>query len=62
MNFEQIMDVIRNLAQSQGFYGRILAHITEIRLENPEGYEELKTKLEKQNFKDAVDIVMYFET
>lgn len=62
MTFEQIMDTIRNLAQSQGSYGRLLARITEMRLENPEGYEELKKELEEQNFKDAVDIVMYFET
>ncbi len=62
MTFEQIMDIIRNLAQSQGFYGRLLASITELRLENPEGYEEFKEELEKQNFKDAVDIVMFFET
>ena len=53
MKKEQILDVIKSLAKSQGFYGRLLEHINE----NP-SYLDF---LEKQNFKDSVDFVLYME-
>ena len=53
MNKEQILEVIKSLAKSQGFYGRLLEHINE----NP-SYLDF---LEKQNFKDSVDFVLYME-
>ena len=53
MNKEQILNVIKSLAKSQGFYGRLLEHINE----NP-SYLDF---LEKQNFKDSVDFVLYME-
>ena len=53
MDREQIMNAIRELAMSQGFYGRLLRQIDE----NPEILDEL----ENQHFKDVVDMVMYIE-
>ena len=43
---------IESLATSQGFYGRILENLNEERL----GY------LEKQNFKDIIDLILFLET
>jgi len=53
MTKEEILKQIESLSKAQGFYCRILRGIRE----NPKVLEEL----EKQNFKDAVDIVLFFE-
>jgi len=54
MNKEQILEAIRTLAQSQGFYGRLLRSIDE----NPSILDEL----EAQNFGDTLDMVLYLES
>lgn len=54
MNKEQILDVIKSLAKSQGFYGRLLEHINE--------EPTYLNFLEKQNFKDAIDFILYMES
>ena len=53
MNKEQILEVIKSLAKSQGFYGKLLEYINE-----EPSYLDF---LEKQNFKDSVDFVLYME-
>lgn len=53
MNKQEIMDAIKSLAQSQGFYGRLYETLKE----NPEALEFL----EKQNFKDSLDMIMFLE-
>lgn len=53
MTKEQILDAIKSLAMSQGFYGRLLRDINE----NP----ALLDELEKQNFKDSLDMVLFIE-
>lgn len=62
MDRKQILDEIKTLAMSQGFYGRLLQNINDIKEESEEKYEALMTELEKQNFKDSVDMILYFET
>lgn len=62
MDREDILDAIAMLANSQGFYGRLLRAIQELRDEDEERYEELMENLEAQNFGDTVDMVLYFET
>lgn len=59
MNRNEIMDLIRSLAKSQGLYGRILANIEAL---NAEDYERLMTALEAENFKDSVDFIMWVES
>ena len=54
MNKEQILDVIKSLAMSQGFYGRLLEHINE--------EPTYLNFLEKQNFEDAIDFILYMES
>ena len=53
------MDTIKMLANSQGFYGRLYRSIMEL---SEDKYEELKEVLEAQNFGDAVDMVLFFES
>ncbi len=62
MDIEQIMAAIRSLAQSQGYYGRLYSNMQAMQENFPERWEEIKEELEAQNFKDSLDMVMYFET
>ena len=61
MCIEEIMDVIKGLAMSQGFYGRLLRALEELKNEDVHKYQDVVLELEGQNFKDALDVVMYFE-
>lgn len=51
MTKDEILQVFRSLAKSQGFYGRLLRDITE------EGLQYL----EDQNFKDVLDLILFIE-
>lgn len=61
-NIIQVIDVIRNLSHSQGFYERLYNEILEMKRDDPDGFERFKTVMEAQEFKDDVDVVLYFET
>lgn len=61
MDREQIMQVIRNLAKSQGFYGRLLHDIQELQKNDPKEADRLLSVLEAQKFNDALDVILYFE-
>lgn len=62
MDIEQILAAIRSLAESQGYYGRLYNELQEMQTNDPDQWEEVKNTLEAQNFKDSLDMVMYFET
>ena len=59
MTYEEFLEVIKTLAKSQGFYSRVLKSIQNIR--NEVELEDFRQHIEEQNFKDAVDVVMYYE-
>ena len=61
MKMNDILQVIRELASSQGFYSRLYNRILELKKYNPGDYESLKNELESQNFSDAVDFILYVE-
>lgn len=61
MNIEEVVDVIEMLADSQGFYGRLLEEILYIEENDPLKYEIFKTVIEKQEFENPVDVVLFFE-
>lgn len=58
MKKEEILETIRFLAKSQGFYGRLLTTLTS---DEPDAVAYL-SYLEEQNFKDAVDLVLFLES
>ena len=58
MNRLEILNTIKQLAQSQGYYGRLLNNISEL---NNEQKDKLFTYLEEQKFNDPVDLVLFFE-
>ena len=49
------------LAQSQGFYGRLLRDIMYMKEYEPDKFEEFKWLIELKEFNNPVDIVMFFE-
>ena len=57
MKKEQILSAINNLSASQGFYGRLYEKLTD----GSEESEAFLNTLEKQNFGDVVDMVMWLE-
>ena len=60
-DIEEVVDVIEMLADSQGFYGRLLEEILYIEENKPDQYEVFKGFIEKQEFKDPVDVILFFE-
>ena len=62
MNFIQVLEVIQQLSHSQGFYSRLLEVIEDVHENDPEKFEQFKQGVEAQNFKDSVDVVLFFES
>lgn len=52
-NKEKYLGWIRQLAMSQGFYGRLMRELEE--------NEEALNELASQNFKEPLDMVLWFE-
>ena len=59
--FNDVIDIIHTLSYSQGFYGRLLRDIGELKEYEPEHFEMFVEEIESQNFRTALDVVMYFE-
>lgn len=57
MNKKEILDCIESLANSQGFYTRLYQFLTE----DTEDSEEYLDMLVEKDFKDSIDLIMYFE-
>lgn len=62
MNAIQVLDVIRELSHSQGFYSRLYHNILELKRTNEEAFNEWCREVESLNFKEPLDIVLYLET
>ena len=58
MKRDEILATIKDLAQSQGSYGRLLSDLQNM---PQEMYNTIMADLEAQNFKDVVDLVLYIE-
>lgn len=59
MKIEQAKEIMRGLAKSQGFYGRLLQAIENA---TEEQIKELELDFELNKVKDSLDLVLYFET
>lgn len=59
---ELFLETIKTLALSQGFYGRLLAQVEELKEEDPVGYEKLTEEMNKQNFTDTLDVIFFLES
>lgn len=54
MKANEILEAIKSLSQSQGFYGRLYERLVQD--------EEALQYLEEQNFTDVVDLVLFLES
>ena len=61
MKKDEIRAAIKELARSQGFYGRVDARLTELQDSVPAEYDRLMTSLEDEHFNDVVDLVLHLE-
>lgn len=57
LSFEEVMEVIKELAKSTGLYGRLYRNI----METEESQEEFRKICEQEKFKDSMDFIMWYE-
>lgn len=55
---KQIWELFKSLAQSQGFYGRLVRSISEL---SEEDREQFWQNMEEKNFKSDLDVILYVE-
>lgn len=61
MKIDEILNLFRNLAMSQGFYGRLLANIEELKKNDEESYENFVSMMESKNFQNPLDVILFVE-
>ena len=61
MNRDDILQTIKNLASSQGLYGRLLKQLTDLKETDEKKYEELMQKWEDEKFQNPVEFVLFIE-
>ena len=57
MNRDEILNILSNLAKSQGTYARLYNQLSD----GSEDSEKFITLMESQGFNDVVDIIMWLE-
>ena len=61
MGRRQILDTIKTLGHSQGFYARMYQNLQNLRINEPDQFNLYMNHLVNQQFSDPVDLVLYFE-
>lgn len=61
MKIDAILDLIRSLACSQGFYGRLYRDLISTRNNDPDRWANIVEELESQNFTDDLSVILYLE-
>lgn len=57
MNSTEILNAIKLLAKSQGFYGRLYDKL----IDGSKESEDFLQELESKNFNDITDLILYYE-
>ena len=60
-SFRMILNTIKELRYSQGFYGRLYAALMEDIKYNKENISNFLNNSELPKFKDTLDVIMYLE-
>lgn len=60
-SFRMILNTIKDLRHSQGFYSRLYNNIMEDITYNKEGLAYYLNNTELPRFKDSLDVIMYLE-
>ena len=58
---DRVIKLVKDLSYSQGFYGRLLERILYMKEYEQENFERFKEIIEEQEFKDPVEVVLFFE-
>lgn len=61
MKMFEIITIIKDLAQSQGSYGRLYNELMQLKHSNPDEYDKLTMEWEKEGFETALDLILYLE-
>lgn len=59
--FDDVLNVISELAYSQGFYGRLLESIYDLMEDDPYEFDIFVEQIEAEEFRSPVQVVLYFE-
>jgi hypothetical protein len=62
MTGSQCIDMIRQLAGSQGYYSRMYADLKQMEQDDPDQYQDVLRSFEAQGFSDPVDMVLHLES
>ena len=57
-SFVYFMNVVKTLAQSNGFYGRILKKINNL---SSDELQQMKNYINAQTFNEPIDVIMFLE-
>lgn len=57
LSYEDVLNIIKDLARSKGQYGRLYRDL----MENEDSREYLKEVCEKEKFKQDLDFILWFE-
>ena len=61
LGIDDILDVIGGLSRSQGFYGRLLNDLLEVKENDDEQWQNIVEQLEAKKFRTSLDVVFFFE-
>lgn len=61
LTINDVLEIIRELSCSQGFYGRLYQRIMDCKQNDPENYAEFVDVINSQKFVDKIDVVFFFE-
>lgn len=61
MKREAILETLKQLSTSVGFYERLYYGILLMEQEEPEKYEGIMNQLEELQLNDSVDLILYLE-
>ena len=61
MKMSQCLSLIRRLASSQGFYGRLYSRLMDMMVNDHDSYSAIAQEWESKNFNNDVDFILYLE-
>lgn len=61
MTHLECLATICELAQSQGFYGRLRENLHDLQINDPLAYADIMADWDNHGFKDELDFILYLE-
>lgn len=61
MREKELLNMIKELSYSQGFYGRLYRALMEVKEQEIKTYKKIIKEWESQNFTTPLDFILYIE-